>query len=156
MNMPNRIGRLIVGSFFALGIAHLASAEVVTTTVEVAMRDGVKLVADVYRDSAIGPVPVVLMRTPYDRTKQKALGQRWAGAGYVFVVQDCRGSGGSQGEMAPYNNEGQDGYDTIEWVVAQPWCNGRVVRRRGPVASRRRAPSRFDGDRPTSDLDQFL
>jgi predicted acyl esterase len=93
MNMPNRIGRLIVGSFFTLGIAHLASAEVVTTTVEVAMRDGVKLVADVYRDSAIGPVPVVLMRTPYDRTKQKALGQRWAGAGYVFVVQDCRGSG---------------------------------------------------------------
>jgi putative CocE/NonD family hydrolase len=126
MNKPNRIGRLIVGSFFVLGIAHLASAEVVTTTVEVAMRDGVKLVADVYRDSAIGPVPVVLMRTPYDRTKQKALGQRWAGAGYVFVVQDCRGSGGSQGEMAPYNNEGQDGYDTIEWVVAQPWCNGRV------------------------------
>jgi putative CocE/NonD family hydrolase len=66
------------------------------------------------------------MRTPYDRTKQKEIGERWARAGYIFIVQDCRGTWDSQGVMAPYNNEGQDGCDTIEWITAQKWCNGRV------------------------------
>ena len=44
----------------------------------------------------------------------------------MAVVQDCRGKFASEGSFTPYNNEGQDGYDTIEWIVAQPWANGRV------------------------------
>jgi len=42
------------------------------------------------------------------------------------VIQDCRGAHGSEGVLIPYHNEGQDGYDTLEWIVDQPWCNGRV------------------------------
>ncbi len=109
-----------------LVISQSAFAEVKTESVNVSMRDGVKLVADVYRDDAVAKAPIVLMRTPYDRTKQKATGERWAKAGYIFVAQDCRGTKASEGVMAPYNNEGQDGFDTIEWIMRQPWCNGRV------------------------------
>jgi len=110
----------------ACAFCNSVSAELCVETERVPMRDGVKLATDVYRDDAFGPAPVVLMRTPYDRTKQKANAGRYAAAGYVVVIQDCRGTRASEGVLAPYNNEGQDGYDTIEWITRQPWCCGRV------------------------------
>lgn len=110
----------------SLGLATSAFAEVKTETITVPMRDGIKLATDIYRDDAVTKAPVILTRTPYDRTKQKATGERWAKAGYVFIAQDCRGKFGSAGDFAPYNNEGQDGYDSIEWITRQPWCSGRV------------------------------
>lgn len=100
-------------------------------TVSVPMRDGVLLATDVYRDPAGGPAPVILTRTPYDRTRGQDVAQRFVKAGYVFVAQDCRGTRASAGVMAPYNNEGQDGYDTIEWITRQPWCSGKVGMRGG-------------------------
>ena len=109
-----------------LGLMAHCSAETVVETLSVPMRDGVTLATDVYRDRGAVTAPVVLMRTPYDRTRQKAAAGRYAQAGYVAVIQDCRGTHGSEGVMAPYNNEGQDGYDTIDWIGRQPWCNGRV------------------------------
>lgn len=110
----------------ALILATSAFAEVTTKTLSVPMRDGIKLATDIYRDADAAKAPVILMRTPYDRTKQKGLAERFAKAGYIFVAQDCRGTRASEGVMAPYNNEGQDGYDTIEWITRQPWCSGRV------------------------------
>ncbi|MBX7207235.1 MAG: CocE/NonD family hydrolase [Verrucomicrobiaceae bacterium] len=107
-------------------LAASAFAEVKTETITIAMRDGVKLTADLYRDEAINKAPVILTRTPYDRTKQKGTGEKWAKAGYIFIAQDCRGKFGSAGDFAPYNNEGQDGFDTIEWITRQPWCSDRV------------------------------
>jgi hypothetical protein len=95
-------------------------------TITVAMRDGVRLATDVYRDSNVQSAPVVLMRTPYDRTRAKGAAEKFARAGYVAVMQDCRGTKASEGVLAPYNNEGQDGYDTIEWITRQSWCSGRV------------------------------
>ena len=109
-----------------LALATAAHAEIKVETINVPMRDGVKLATDVYRDDAAGKAPVILTRTPYDRTKQKGAGERYARAGYIFVAQDCRGKFASEGVMAPYNSEGQDGYDTIEWITRQPWCSGRV------------------------------
>lgn len=106
--------------------ATSALAEVKTDTISTSMRDGIKLATDIYRDDAVTKAPVILMRTPYDRTKQKATGERWAKAGYIFIAQDCRGKFGSAGDFAPYNNEGQDGYDTLEWITRQPWCSGLV------------------------------
>jgi len=109
-----------------LFLATSAFAEVKTETITIPMRDGVNLTADLYRDDALAKAPVVLTRTPYDRTKQKGTGEKWAKAGFIFIAQDCRGKFGSEGTFAPYNNEGQDGYDTIEWITRQPWCSGRV------------------------------
>jgi len=111
----------------ALLLAPLAAyGDVRVKTVNMPMRDGVRLATDVYRDDAVSKAPVILMRTPYDRTQQKANAERYAAAGYVVVIRDCRGTRGSEGVLAPYNNEGQDGYDTIEWITRQPWCSGRV------------------------------
>ncbi len=96
---------------------------------EIPMRDGVMLRADVLLPSGKGPFPVLVYRTPYG--EKNALGeyttfQHAAERGYAVVVQDVRGRYGSDGVFAPYQNEGRDGYDTIEWAAKQPWSNGKV------------------------------
>ena len=103
-----------------------AYADVRVETVMVSMRDGVSLATDIYRDDATAVAPVVLMRTPYNKDRVKGVAERFATAGYVAVVQDCRGKFASEGVFIPYNNEGQDGFDAIEWIGNQPWCNGRI------------------------------
>ena len=103
-----------------------ASAEVTVETVMVPMRDGVQLATDIYRDTATRNGPVVLMRTPYNKNGGKVAAERFAAAGYIAIVKDNRGKFGSEGTFIPYNNEGQDGYDAIEWIGKQSWCNGRI------------------------------
>lgn len=68
------------------------------------------------------------LRTPYLKTDDSALarGRYFAERGYALVLQDVRGRGDSDGAFVPYRNEGRDGHDTIEWVAAQPWCDGNV------------------------------
>ena len=98
-----------------------------TIDVGVVMRDGVRLSADVYLPDGVGPFPSILYRTPYDNsdwTADKARG--FAGHGYATVVQDVRGRMDSQGEFYPFRNEGADGADTLSWMAAQPWCDGRI------------------------------
>ena len=92
------------------------------------MRDGVTLVADVYRPATPARVPAILERTPYNRTGNNyaELGQQWAALGYAYVVQDVRGRGDSDGRFDPLAQEIDDGFDTQSWVAAEPWSNGRV------------------------------
>jgi uncharacterized protein len=98
--------------------------------VRVAMRDGVKLSADIYRPDADGKFPVILVRTPYNKSTERGnhlqLGRYFASRGYVYVAMDVRGRGDSDGEFVPYRNEGPDGYDAIEWCAAQKWSSGKV------------------------------
>lgn len=104
--------------------------------ISVAVRDGVCLVADIYypgsgRQLAQDPVPVLIERTPYDRraVRFQAFARAAAQAGYAFVIQDVRGRGDSQGDFHMMTNvpdEGVDGIDTWDWVIAQPWCDGRL------------------------------
>src|SRR5579862_1040581 len=109
-----------------LACGLLAGADVRTQTVRVPMRDGILLAADIYRADGVERAPVLLTRTPYNKNAAKATAERYARAGYVVMVQDTRGRYESQGSWFPYNNEGQDGFDTLEWIVRQPWSNGRV------------------------------
>jgi len=97
----------------------------VERNVAVKMRDGVTLRADIYRPKGEGKFPVLLERTPYDKT-QGELGARGAERGYVVVIQDTRGRYASQGEWYPFRNESNDGYDTVEWAAALPYSDGRV------------------------------
>ncbi len=99
--------------------------------VAVAMRDGVELATDLYRPAAGDACPAILMRLPYNKELPVLLflsGDilRIAQAGYVVVVQDCRGTFQSDGEFDPYFQEAEDGADTIAWVAEQSWCNGTV------------------------------
>src|SRR5579862_2085558 len=97
------------------------------------MRDGITLSADVYfpaEAQADAPTrwPTILTRTPYLKANVDLLqqAQAFAERGFVFVAVDVRGRGDSDGAFTPYRSEGHDGYDTIEWLAAQPWSNGRI------------------------------
>ena len=99
------------------------------TDVSVPMRDGVVLRADVLLPDAGGKFPALIYRTPYG--KQFALQEyktfeMAVARGYAVVVQDVRGRYASDGEFVAYQNEGRDGYDTIEGVAQQSWCDGNV------------------------------
>lgn len=98
-----------------------------TSTVAVAMRDGVQLATDVYVPDGPGPFPVVVMRTPYDRASGTGTGDALRDAGVATVVQDMRGRFDSQGTDCIFRCDGDDGFDTLAWVEQQSWCNGRVV-----------------------------
>jgi len=105
------------------------SEVVVDRDVMVPMRDGVRLATDVYRRADTPPGPVLLHRTPYDKT-EPADGSGWARMfatqGYVAVVQDCRGCHASEGQVDFLLPEAGDGHDTVEWLRTQPWCDGRI------------------------------
>jgi uncharacterized protein len=91
------------------------------------MRDGTQLAANIFVPKEGGPFPVILMRTPYGKMDEKSgEAKRYCAAGYALVVQDCRGRGTSQGVWDPFRYDGDDGFDTQEWVGRQPWCNGRI------------------------------
>ncbi len=77
--------------------------------------------------------PVILMRTPYDKSQAFAraagtggLGMTAVLRGFAIVVQDTRGRFSSEGEFNAFVNEAQDGYDTVEWIAKQAWCDGKV------------------------------
>ena len=109
-----------------LFLAASAFAEIQVETVQVPMRDGIKLATDIYRDDTVKKAPVVLVRTPYNKDRAKGTAEQFVKAGFIAVIQDCRGANASEGTMIPYDNEGQDGFDCIEWITRQPWCSGRV------------------------------
>src|SRR6266446_552365 len=129
----NALGRtagvLIVLLSFLL-MPGTAGAESYGVTVEhnavAAMRDGTKLRADIYRPRAEGKFPVLLVRTPYDKTQELEFGVKAATQGYVVVAQDVRGRYRSEGVWYPFKYESQDGYDTVEWAAALPYANGKV------------------------------
>ena len=110
--------------------ARDAAGIVVESDVMVRMRDGVHLACDVYRPASGGPVPALVQRQPYDkRVAQTYVYDHpavYARHGYAVVIEDTRGRYASEGEFYPLRLDAEDGYDTIEWCAAQPWCNGRV------------------------------
>ncbi|HQR31836.1 MAG TPA: CocE/NonD family hydrolase [Blastocatellia bacterium] len=97
----------------------------IRTGVQVKMRDGVTLIADVYSPKAEGKFPVLLTRTPYNR-RDPMTGTFLASHGYVVVLQDTRGRFDSGGEFYPFKYESDDGYDTIEWAATLANSNGMV------------------------------
>ncbi len=112
----------------------------VSLDVYIPMRDGVRLATDIYRpalpdgENAPGSFPVILGRTSYDKSNPviwvDAVAKFFTPRGYVVMLQDLRGRGRSEGTGQYFHtanqNEGPDGFDTIEWAAAQEWCNGRV------------------------------
>jgi putative CocE/NonD family hydrolase len=104
------------------------AASIHEENVVIPMRDGVRLRADVLRPRE-GRSPTLVYRTPYGKheaLKDYTTFARAVERGYAVVVQDVRGRYASDGEFRPYENEGRDGYDTIEWAARQPWSDGRI------------------------------
>jgi uncharacterized protein len=115
---------------------------IVERDVMIAARDGVRLATDIYRPDGAASFPVVLERTPYDKSapsrseitaadprplSREAVAEYFVDAGYAVVYQDCRGRYRSKGSFTKYLSEAADGYDTCDWLVRQGWCNGRIA-----------------------------
>lgn len=110
---------------------------VVEKNVPVSVRDGTVLRADIRRPRASGTFPALLLRTPYGKYRFGGLRggsasgwERFVAAGYVVAVQDTRGRYESDGQFTLFTTgptaDAEDGYDTVEWLAEQPYCNGRV------------------------------
>ncbi|MDB9953747.1 CocE/NonD family hydrolase [Porticoccaceae bacterium] len=120
---------------YILFVDGVPSCEVSKTThrfkkhqnVLIPMRDGVQLAMDILIPGGIGPFPVILTRTPYDKISScNPAAEDFARRGYVVALQDCRGRFNSDGDFDPFRQEHSDGFDTIEWLAEQDWCNGKV------------------------------
>jgi putative CocE/NonD family hydrolase len=99
------------------------------TDVAVPMRDGTVLRADIWLPKAEGRFPTMVYRTPYGKqsaAKEWTTFDKAVAHGYAIVIQDVRGRYASEGEFVPYQNEGKDGYDTIEWAAKQSWSDGNI------------------------------
>src|SRR3954465_13621220 len=118
------------------------SGMIIERDVMVRARDGVGLATDVYRPHGPGPFPAILERTPYDKSapsrsertagdprprSREEVAAYFVAHGYAVVFQNCRGRYRSEGRFTKYLSEAEDGCDTLAWLIAQPWCNGRVA-----------------------------
>lgn len=119
------------------GLARPPEFEVIVRKdVMVPMRDGVRLATDLYLPArggipADGRFPVVLTRTPYDKsetawTPLNEIGPYYASRGYVFVAQDTRGRFASEGEWHMLTDDGRDGWDCAAWIARQSWSDGKI------------------------------
>ncbi|MCC7535150.1 MAG: CocE/NonD family hydrolase [Deltaproteobacteria bacterium] len=113
-----------IGVLWAL--VGVAQAQTPDLQERLAARDGTELATDVYLPEGAGPFPVLLRRTPYGRAVDTGLVEGTGSLGYALVSQDVRGRGDSDGEFLPFFDDATDGADTLDWIVEQPWSNGRV------------------------------
>jgi hypothetical protein len=93
------------------------------------MADGVDLLADRWYPAswATEHPPVILLRTPYGRRQWGMLGRLFSERGYQVVIQSCRGTFGSGGDLVPFRNEEADGRATLAWIAGQPWFDGKLA-----------------------------
>ena len=122
---------LTIASWCALVVATSARDVVyeveVRGEVKIPMSDGTHLATNIFLPKAEGQFPTVLVRSPYGKGgTEGGPGHSYASRGYVFVSQDCRGKGASEGEWIPFVNEARDGKDTHRWILDQPWSNGAI------------------------------
>jgi hypothetical protein len=126
MNPVSRIAALAADR--ALGLPGTAQPYDLQPDVQVPMPDGVVLLGDHYRPRQDGPLPVVLIRSPYGRSGLTGFvfAAPIARRGFQVFIQSTRGTFGSGGQFRPFLPEREDGLATIAWLREQPWCDGRV------------------------------
>lgn len=96
--------------------------------VKIPMRDGTRLSATLYLPEKSGAAaPCLFNLTPYTGNRNHPRACLFAQHGYPVLVVDARGRGNSEGTFAPYIHEAKDGFDVVEWISAQPFCNGQVA-----------------------------
>jgi putative CocE/NonD family hydrolase len=95
---------------------------------KIKLRDNVLLNATIYKPHNLKEtLPVIFAVTPYTADRLHARGKYFAENGYVFVIIDSRGRGASEGEFDPFMQEAKDGFDIVEFLSKQNYCNGKVA-----------------------------
>ena len=97
-----------------------------TKEIIIEMRDGVRLQSFIYLPSGEGPFPSLLARCMYGADRMRDHAEFHRAKGYAVVLQNVRGRHGSEGGAIGRNDFPEDGYDTMAWMVKQPWCNKRI------------------------------
>ena len=116
-------------------LQELEEIAIVDQKIMMPMRDGIRLATDIYRPKAVGKVPIIFSRTPYNfnswgdgkqrtRTAERAL--EAVKRGYAYVVQNERGRYYSEGEWDILGVPLTDGYDAFTWMKDQSWSNGKI------------------------------
>jgi putative CocE/NonD family hydrolase len=96
-------------------------------TFSVRTRDNIRLATDVYLpDGARERLSAILVRTCYNKNKGKNMYYPYVQRGYAVVIQDVRGRDESEGVFIPMRHEAEDGDDTLNWIAAQDWSNGKI------------------------------
>src|SRR5438045_8865951 len=99
--------------------------------VKIPMRHKVELNATLYLPQTSGgtppKTPLVFTLTPYISDSYHPRAAYFASHGYAFALVDVRGRGNSSGEFEPFAQEPHDGYDVVEWLAQQPFCDGKVT-----------------------------
>ncbi len=117
----------LVGAAYAGPLEDAAKVEW-RWNVRIPLRDGVHLSAIAYLPAGQQkPRPCVFTLTPYIAQSYHDRGEYFASHGYPFLLVDVRGRGNSEGEFHPLIQEAKDGYDVVEWLAQQPYCNGKVT-----------------------------
>lgn len=133
--MIGELPRRIIAAVLCVPAAALAQAYDVVRAehdLMIPVRDGARMATDIYRPARGGVVleerlPVLLIRTPYDKTLQQHDAEYFARHGYVVVAQDVRGRYRSEGKFLKVQpKDATDGYDVIEWLAKQSFSNGSV------------------------------
>jgi len=133
--IPSRKIKPFVGILLLLMLFPFAGAMgqvLQPQSIDIPMSDGKTLAADLYLPSQSGSYPVVLIQTPYNKNLFQlglplGVGQDISNSPYAFVVLDWRCFYGSLAACTLNPDRGQDGYEAVEWISAQPWCNGKVA-----------------------------
>ena len=97
------------------------TGRVIPDSLTIPMRDGEKLNTRIWKPAGSGPFPVILERGYDPGIDWHA--ERFVLSGYVYVGQQCRGN--LQGGM--FRTDNIDGYDCMNWITEQPWCNGDIA-----------------------------
>ncbi len=120
--------------FFVTILLNNATSQILSPAIDsIPLRDGKKLAADVYLPDTTGGIqyPTILVQTPYNRIWYRLglpmIGLDLAGSPFAFVILDWRCFYGSAGACISSPDRGEDGFDAVEWIAAQPWSDGQVA-----------------------------
>jgi putative CocE/NonD family hydrolase len=120
---------LLLSGLLLLNFAQAWSQDIdILSGVKIRLRDGVRLNATVYKPhDQKQSLPAIFTLTPYISDTYHPRGTYFARHGYVYVIVDVRGRGSSEGTFDPFVQEAKDGYDIVEWLAVQEYCNGKVT-----------------------------
>ena len=118
---------LLVLIFFSVSLnAENKAKDYRKLELSIPMKDGITLATDIYLPETNRPVPVILVRTPYNKDAVKGAAEKFLKSNIAVVSQDCRGRFKSGGAFYPFINEREDGLATLKWIRAQTWSNGKI------------------------------
>jgi putative CocE/NonD family hydrolase len=111
------------------GLGFPRATDLAVEQISIPMPDGVVLDSDRYRPADYTSGPVVLIRTPYGKKATFSVGYGLALArrGFQVLIQEVRGTFGSQGTFEAFHQEKADGLATAAWIREQDWCDGRLA-----------------------------